>query len=78
MQGGCLKHLVSFGRNETEKNVTNDGENFGDCSDAVDCTNVNNEVAQPGSISEGEEKDQVMSSTEAMCWRLCALEHCSL
>ncbi|KAJ6618540.1 hypothetical protein lerEdw1_014935 [Lerista edwardsae] len=48
----------SNNQNETEKNITNDGENFGDCSDAVDCTNVNNEVVQPDSVAEEEEKDQ--------------------
>ncbi|XP_066474612.1 protein FAM13B isoform X2 [Tiliqua scincoides] len=48
----------SNNQNETEKNVTKDDENFGDCCDTVDCTNVNNEVVRPDSVSEEEEKDQ--------------------
>ncbi|XP_077182840.1 protein FAM13B isoform X4 [Paroedura picta] len=45
-------------RGDTEKNVTKDVENCGDCSKTVDCTSLDNEVVQPDSVSE-EEDNQV-------------------
>ncbi|XP_060096385.1 protein FAM13B isoform X5 [Heteronotia binoei] len=46
-------------RGNTEKNVTKDGENFGHCSETVDCTSLDNEVIQPDSVSEDEDNNQV-------------------
>ncbi|XP_062976863.1 protein FAM13B isoform X2 [Elgaria multicarinata webbii] len=37
----------SNNQNDTEKNVTEDSENLEDCSEIVDCTNLENEVVQP-------------------------------
>uniref|UniRef100_A0A8D0DVS4 Family with sequence similarity 13 member B n=1 Tax=Salvator merianae TaxID=96440 RepID=A0A8D0DVS4_SALMN len=54
LQHRMVCHEVNIKRNEegsnnqddTEKNVTKDDENFGDCSEIVDCTNLDNEVVQ--------------------------------
>ncbi|XP_028573950.2 protein FAM13B isoform X1 [Podarcis muralis] len=46
----------SNNQGDTEKNITKDGENLGDCSEAVDCTNLDNEVMQP--VSEEKENYQ--------------------
>ncbi|XP_077182841.1 protein FAM13B isoform X5 [Paroedura picta] len=48
----------SNNQGDTEKNVTKDVENCGDCSKTVDCTSLDNEVVQPDSVSE-EEDNQV-------------------
>ncbi|XP_044310615.1 protein FAM13B isoform X1 [Varanus komodoensis] len=37
----------SNNQDDTERNVTKDGDNLGDCSETVDCTNLDNEVVQP-------------------------------
>ncbi|XP_061473225.1 protein FAM13B isoform X2 [Rhineura floridana] len=46
----------SNNKDDTEKNITKDGENLGDCSKTVDCTNLDSEVIQP--VSEEKENGQ--------------------
>ncbi|XP_053145745.1 protein FAM13B isoform X2 [Hemicordylus capensis] len=48
----------SNNQEDTEKNVTKDGENLGDCSETVDCTNLDNEIVQLDSVSEEEDDYQ--------------------
>lgn len=52
-----IQHLVPFVRDDTEKNITKDYENLGDCSETVNCTKLDSEIVQP--VSEEKENYQV-------------------
>uniref|UniRef100_A0A8C6VFR3 Protein FAM13B n=1 Tax=Naja naja TaxID=35670 RepID=A0A8C6VFR3_NAJNA len=47
----------SNNRDDTEKNITKDYENLGDCSETVNCTKLDSEIVQP--VSEEKENYQV-------------------